>query len=199
MKMILIGGFLGSGKTSLILQMARYLAGDPEAPASQVVILENEIGEVSIDDKVLKEVGFEVETMFSGCVCCTMSGELVANVCRIRDRLDPDWIIMEASGVAYPQNIRENLEKTVDMEMCRIFCVADAKRWTRLKRVLEAFIRDQLERADVIFINKTDEVSEEAADQVEESIRGFWKTAKCFRVSAACGISRSVWEEVFAE
>ena len=113
MKMIITGGFLGAGKTSLVLQMARYLAGENPEHKAKVVILENEIGEVSIDDKVLENGGFEVETMFSGCVCCTMAGELVTNVYQIVNRLDPEWIIMEATGVAYPLNIKENLEQSV--------------------------------------------------------------------------------------
>ena len=79
MKMIIMGGFLGAGKTSLVLQMARYLAGRNPDKQAKVVILENEIGEVSIDDKILKSGGFEVQTMFSGCVCCTMAGELMGN------------------------------------------------------------------------------------------------------------------------
>ena len=109
MKMIIMGGFLGAGKTSLVLQMARYLAGRNPDKQTKVVILENEIGEVSIDDKILKSGGFEVQTMFSGCVCCTMAGELMGNICQIMERFDPDWIIMEATGVAYPRRIKENL------------------------------------------------------------------------------------------
>ena len=199
MKIIITGGFLGAGKTSLVLQMARYLAGENPEHKAKVVILENEIGEVSIDDKVLENGGFEVETMFSGCVCCTMAGELVTNVYQIVNRLDPEWIIMEATGVAYPLNIKENLEQSVPMESCRIFCVADAKRWMRLRRMLEAFMRDQLDCADAVFINKIDAVDEAAAEQVAESVKSFNPEAKCFRVSAARGIDRAVWEEVFAK
>lgn len=199
MKMIIIGGFLGAGKTSLVLQMAKYLVGGDTEHASKVVILENEIGEVSIDDKVLKNGGFEVQTMFSGCVCCTMAGELVSNVYQIMNKLNPDWIIMEATGVAYPLNIKENLEQSLEMEQCRIFCVADAKRWMRLKKMLEVFMRDQLDCADVVFINKIDAVDKDAADLVEDSVKSLNAEARCFRVSAANGIERTVWEQVFAE
>lgn len=199
MKMIIVGGFLGAGKTSLVLQMAKYLVGEGTDCPSKVVILENEIGEVSIDDKILENGGFQVETMFSGCVCCTMAGELVTNVHQIKQKLDPEWIIMEATGVAYPLNIKENLEQSVEMESCRIFCVADAKRWMRMKRMLEAFMRDQLDCADAVFINKIDAVDDSAAEAVEQSVREFNPEAACFRVSAAKGIDDSVWKAVFEE
>ena len=197
MKMIIMGGFLGAGKTSLVLQMARYLVGDnPDHPA-KVVILENEIGEVSIDDKVLQKGGFEVETMFSGCVCCTMAGELVSNVYQVMEKLNPDWIIMEATGVAYPLRIKENLEHSIRMESCQIFCVADAKRWIRLRKVMAAFMRDQLDQADVVFINKIDAVDDEMLKEVDESVKAFNGDARCFHVSAASTIDQSVWEAVF--
>lgn len=199
MNMIILGGFLGAGKTSLLLQMARHLAGEnPDNPA-KVVILENEIGEVSIDDKVLESGGFEVKTMFSGCICCTMSGQLISNVYRIIENVNPEWIIMEASGVAYPRSIKENLEHSIRMDSCRVFCVADAKRWMRLKAAMSSFINDQLDNADVIFINKIDALDETALKEVEESVKSFNKTAKYFPVCAANTIDEKVWKEVFGE
>ena len=103
-KLLIIGGFLGSGKTSVILQLAKHLVGPTSDSHAKVVILENEIGTVSIDDKTLSNTGLNVEPMFSGCVCCTMAGELVVNVGSIITRLAPDWIILETTGMAYPNN-----------------------------------------------------------------------------------------------
>ena len=180
MKMIIMGGFLGAGKTSLVLQMARYLA------------------EVSIDDKILKSGGFEVQTMFSGCVCCTMAGELMGNICQIMERFDPDWIIMEVTGVAYPRRIKENLVQYLQMESCQIFCAADAKRWKRLKNAMEVFVRDQLDCADVVFINKIDAVDGKTLEEVDESVRRFNTDAKRFCVSAANTIDEAVWKDIFS-
>ncbi len=199
MKMIILGGFLGAGKTSLMLQMARYLVGEEQETAAKVVILENEIGEVSIDDKILAGRGFEVSTMFSGCVCCTTAGELVSNVYRIQETFHPEWLILEATGVAYPLRIKENIERSVRLKSGRIFCVADAGRWFRLRKAMEAFMRDQLDQADVIFINKMDAVDEETLKQVEESVRDFNRTGKCIPVSAIHPIEDAVWRQVFEE
>ena len=197
MKMIIVGGFLGAGKTSLVLQMAKYLVGkNPDKPA-KVVILENEIGEVSIDDKILKNGGFNVETMFSGCVCCTMAGELTYNIHRLKQKLDPDWIIMEATGVAYPLRIKENLEEDMHIELCKIICVTDAKRWLRIQRAMGTFAHDQLDGADVIFINKIDMVDRYALLKVENSLRSYNANARIFHVSAISTIENTIWTNIF--
>lgn len=197
MKMIILGGFLGAGKTSLVLHMARYLVGKNSDKPAKVVILENEIGEASIDDKILNNEGFNVETMFSGCVCCTMAGELAYSIYRIKQNLDPDWIIMEATGVAYPLRIKENLEQDMNIELCKIICVADAKRWLRIQRAMANFVHDQLDSADVIFINKIDKVDRETLLAVEDSIRTYNESAKLFCISAIGTIDNSIWTDIF--
>ena len=199
MKIIILGGFLGAGKTTLLLQMARYLVGEEQEHASKVVVLENEIGEVSIDDKVLKNGGLEVSTMFSGCVCCTTAGELVSNVYQVQKKFHPEWLIIEATGVAYPLRIKENLEHSIRLESCQIFCVADANRWLRLKKVMLAFMHDQLDGADVIFINKTDMVDEQTRKAVEESVSEFQPDSRKVFVSAINPIKKQVWDAVFGQ
>ena len=111
MNFLVVGGFLGSGKTSFILRLAHHMIDD--LGINKIVILENEIGEIGIDDQVLRGSGYEVKGMFSGCVCCTMAGELPTNVKTIEKDLNPDWIIMEATGMAFPQNVKENLADTL--------------------------------------------------------------------------------------
>lgn len=196
MEIIIMGGFLGSGKTSVILQMAKYLVQKGKSGKNSVVILENEIGEVSIDDKVLRADGFQVENMFSGCICCTMSGELVVNVHNLIHQFQPDWLILEATGVAYPKKVRETLKSSMDIK-CRIFCVADAKRWKRLQLPMGNFINDQLDEADIIFLNKKDRVSREKLDEAEQDIRRLNTEAMQYSVSAVEGISNDIWREIF--
>ena len=87
MKFLIVGGFLGSGKTSFILNLAKYMVN--VRGIQKVAILENEIGEVGVDDKVLRGSGYQVKGMFSGCVCCTMAGELPINVRMIQHDYDP--------------------------------------------------------------------------------------------------------------
>ena len=75
MKIIILGGFLGSGKTTVLLQLAKYITSQPGKP--QVVILENEIGEVGVDNQLLSGASFAVENIFSGCICCSGAVDLV--------------------------------------------------------------------------------------------------------------------------
>lgn len=194
MKIIVLGGFLGSGKTSVILQLAQYIAGRDPQKAGNVVILENEIGEVGVDDKLLQSTGYNVENLFSGCVCCTMSGELVIGLRKIMADFNPEIIIMEATGVAYPDNIRKTIIQSIPDADCGVICVTDAKRWKRLLRPMEMLLKDQLDVADVILVNKVDMVDQETLSDVEASIRTFNDSAQFFRVSAAETISSSVFD-----
>jgi len=185
MKVIILGGFLGSGKTSVLLQLARYIAGDTSGNSTKVVILENEIGEVSVDDSLLKRNGYQVTNMFSGCVCCTMSGELILNLRRIRDDFSPELVIMEATGVAFPDNIRKSINQSLPELEVSVTCITDAKRWLRLLRPMEMLLEGQLEAAEVILINKIDMVDSPTLAAVEVSIRTFNNGAEFFKISAA--------------
>ena len=104
MNFLVIGGFLGSGKTSFLLQLARYMV--EKRGIKKVVLLENEVGEVGVDDKVLKGAGYQVKNMFAGCVCCTLSGSLPLTIKEIQAQLNPDLIIMETTGMAFPLEIK---------------------------------------------------------------------------------------------
>lgn len=111
MKVLILGGFLGSGKTTLLLQLARYMVGELQGKSQyKVVILENEVGKEGIDDKLLKGNGFDVENMFNGCGCCTLAGELVGAADRIQTLYQPEWLIVETTGLAYPGLIQDNLK-----------------------------------------------------------------------------------------
>lgn len=200
-KLLIIGGFLGSGKTSVILQLAKYLVGeDPEARA-KVVILENEIGSVSIDDRTLASTGWSVEPMFSGCVCCTMAGELVVNLHALITRYAPEWIILETTGMAYPNNVKKALSESMPELECSIVCLADAKRWKRMQRVeqLAEFSQEQLEGAGAVLVNKSDLVTEEILNEVDASIRTYNADAAIFHVSALQGIPDTVWRQIFGK
>ncbi|MBR6114691.1 MAG: cobalamin biosynthesis protein P47K [Oscillospiraceae bacterium] len=168
MKILLVGGFLGSGKTSFILKLAHHLIED--RGINNIVILENEIGEISVDDKVLKGSGYQVKGLFAGCVCCTLAGELPATVRQIERDINPDWMIMEATGVAFPYTIKENLVHALNMD-CRIICLTDAQRWKRLYRAMANLFDFQLKDADVILVNKADLVDEAMLAEVMEAVK----------------------------
>lgn len=193
MKFLIIGGFLGSGKTSLILHLAQYMVN--VRGISKIAILENEIGAVGVDDKVLQGSGYQVRGMFSGCVCCTMAGELPINVRMLQQDYDPEWIIMEATGVAFPGSIRQNLMDTLGIRG-EILCLADAQRWDRLLKPLEHLLSLQLKEADLILLNKADLVSPEALAAAAKSIRMFNRLAKIETISAKDGIDPALLDQI---
>ncbi|NTW71677.1 MAG: GTP-binding protein [Eubacteriaceae bacterium] len=193
-KTIILGGFLGSGKTTALLQFAHYLAGE-NPQENKVMIIENEIGEVSIDDKMIQSEGYSVKTMFSGCACCTIKGQVEIHVRDLIKNYDPEYIIFEASGVAFPDIIRRNLIEALDID-CTVCCIVDAKRWLRLAAAMETMIRDQINGADTILINKTDLIDEITHINVQNSLKRFNDTAEVISISAAKTIHHSVWEKV---
>ena len=199
MKVLILGGFLGSGKTTALMQLARYMVSTSRSDAeNKVVILENEVGEVGIDDAYLRSGGFSVSNLFSGCACCTVSGELTMAAERVRREMNPDWLIVETTGVAYPINMRDNIQAAFGIES-RICILVDAFRWNRLLIPMNSLLRGQIEGSDAVLINKSDLVSEEALQKVEADILEFEPKAVFRRISALGTIDPEVWQTVTQE
>jgi G3E family GTPase len=188
-----LGGFLGSGKTTALLSLARFLVNRCEKRENAVMILENEIGEVGVDDKTVAAAGLNVTNLFAGCVCCTASGELTVAAQRILREYDPEWLIIETTGIAYPREIRANLGSALGLEP-RILVIADAVRWKRLYRAMNVLLAGQLESADAVLLNKCDAASPDAVAGAEAQIGTLNGAIPLFRVSAADGIADEVWE-----
>ncbi|PKM62102.1 MAG: cobalamin biosynthesis protein P47K [Firmicutes bacterium HGW-Firmicutes-4] len=170
MKILILGGFLGSGKTSVLLQLAQYLVQQyPGSQMSQVAIIENEIGQIGIDDKLLRGNGYTVRDIFSGCVCCSLNSDLLSAVQEIKSTIDPEWLIIEATGVAFPDKIAESLFTNLGIA-AQIVTLVDASRWQRIRMPLANLIEGQLNDAHLILINKTDLVEETVLREVEADL-----------------------------
>lgn len=195
MKIAILGGFLGSGKTSVLIQLLHYLAGDMASNEIKVVVIENEIGEIGVDNALISAEGYTVKNLFAGCVCCTMTGDLVRSIERIQKELSPEWIVVESTGVAYPKRMKEVIQTTFGIEP-RICIVVDAKRWHRLLIPMANLITGQLEEADTVLINKTDLVSPEVLEAIRKSVFLFNDQAEQIPVCATMPIEGSVWEKV---
>ena len=196
MKIIILSGFLGSGKTTTLMRLARYMVDNSDpAKENKVVILENEVGEVGIDDAYLRGGGFTVNDLVSGCACCTVSGELVSAAIRIWKEMDPEWLIVETTGVAYPKSMQENLLSTLKINS-RICVVTDASRWPRLLLPMNALLKGQIEGSDAVLINKTDLAQDDALAKMEQDILGFEPKASIFRISALSTVPDEVWQAV---
>jgi G3E family GTPase len=162
-----IAGFLGSGKTTVLLEVARAMAED----GLKLAVIENEIGEVGIDGGYVREQGLPVQELFGGCICCTLQSGLVETLLAVESRYEPDWVIIEPTGLAAPGDI---LGAVVDhcpsIDVIRVLTLVDAARWEMLIEVLEPLVTAQIRTADVVAVNKADEVDDEALAAVMQSV-----------------------------
>jgi G3E family GTPase len=192
MTILLLAGFLGSGKTSILLRLAKFLTGG-EASA---VIIENEIGEIGVDTRLLEATGLRMKEVFGGCICCGSSGQLIDDIASIRAEYEPDYIIIEATGVAYPAAIRAEIEEAFGIR-ARVLGIADCKRWERLWNAMPMLIGDQLGCADMILVNKCDTASPEARDDALTVLKTINPSAPLRPVSATVDVYdwKGLWKE----
>ena len=197
MKLIIFSGFLGSGKTRLILSIAKEITKAEEKDNRRLVILENEIGETGIDDKVLNSKGYQVKSLLSGCICCTLKVELTEAINQIVKDITPEYIIFEPTGVANPDNILDSVTKYgYDLESIKVISVADASRWNKLMKVTPNLIRNQMKGADVILINKCDLASEEVLNEMDFQLSEWNSDAAVHRVIALNEVDSSIWNGI---
>ena len=181
MRLLSICGFLASGKTTLILAIAKGLK-----PAfEKIVILENEVGQIGIDDKYLRKNGLEVQELFGGCICCSLASDLVTTLEKIETTFQPDLTILEATGVARPEDLAAGVSKYCSsVEDNRVLTIVDGVRYEMLMHIMEPLITAQIEAADIIAINKIDVMSEQEISAVEQSIRKLNGKSRILPISA---------------
>ncbi len=181
MELLLISGFLGSGKTTLLLEIARRLAAD----AGNVAIIENEVGEVGIDGQYLRQEGLEVQEIFGGCVCCTLSVDLVTTLKKLDKTVRPETVILEATGIARPGDIVPTVRRYAPMvEKIQVLSLVDAARYEMLLEVMNPLMTAQIGAADIVAVNKIDRIDEAALLQIEHSLKSLNEKARVVALSA---------------
>lgn len=162
MRLILFGGFLGSGKTTLIVRLANALALEQ----GRIAVLVNEVGEIGIDDQLMRRLGLDVWELASGCICCTLAAGLLDALKRITTDYAPEIVFVEASGVADPSKVLEMLPRFRGPEIddVRTIVVLDPLRLPMLFEVVTPLITTQIQHADTLIISKADIAS---ADEIE--------------------------------
>lgn len=181
MRLLLISGFLGSGKTTLLLQIARRLSAD----SRKIAIIENEVGQVGIDGQYLRREGLEVQELFGGCVCCTLSVDLVTTLKKLDRLVQPDRVILEATGVARPGDIVPTVRRYASMvDEIQVLLLVDAPRYEMLLEVMNPLVTAQVGAADLVVINKIDEIDEPGIDRITKSVQGLNGKARVVAISA---------------
>lgn len=188
---------MGSGKTSVLLLLAKYLVqlSHSKKNDTKVVIIENEIGSVGVDNLLLENADYVVKNVFAGCACCTSSGQLTDTVRFLSKEYSPDWILIEATGLANPSKIKSAVETELDLKALAI-AIVDAKRWFRLVNAMETFVSEQLEDAFAVLVNKIDMVDDVTVAKVMEGIRKYNQDARSYPISAVSEILNGFWEDL---
>lgn len=154
-KIDIISGFLGAGKTTFIKKLLKEAMAD-----EQVVLIENEFGEIGIDGGFLKEAGIEITEMNSGCICCSLVGDFEAALQKVMDEYHPDRIIIEPSGVGKLSDVIAAV-RTLDnpnMELNSFVTVADVTKCKMYMKNFGEFYNNQIENAKVIVLSRTQKV-----------------------------------------
>lgn len=122
---------------------------------------------------------------------------MISSVKKIKKDMDPDWLVLETTGVAYPNNIRKKLKEYTGID-AKICTVVDAKRWKRLLIPLHNLLEGQMEGADSVLINKINLVDEETVNNVAEDVRGLCNNEQVIvhKINALEPIEEEVWEGI---
>ena len=156
-KIDVISGFLGAGKTTLIKKL--FESG---FHGEKIVLIENEFGEIGIDGGFLKESGIEIKEINSGCICCSLVGDFSSSIKEIIEKFNPERIIVEPSGVGKLSDIINAIKEIeAEVKLNILATVVDGpKTKVYLKNFGEFFI-NQVDAADTVIINKIDKLNDE--------------------------------------
>lgn len=170
MQIIIITGFLGSGKTTLLLEVAKRLSEQ----GKKLAIIENEVGEIGIDDFLIRENSYNVREIYSGCICCSLRMDLISTLLMLEREYDPEVVILEPSGVAGPKQVIHALQGYGgEIDSKTVVNIVDVSRFHKLEKLTLPLIRDGLETAELVVMNKTDLISEEGLAGLEARLKEF--------------------------
>ena len=205
MKLIILGGFLGSGKTSVLIPLAKEIVANTELgenSKAKVVIIENEIGQVGVDTAFTEGSGLLTTELFNGCVCCTIATSLMDALCQLEEEVKPEYVILETTGLARPYDVAQTLWDAYDEDMSiTLITVVDCKRWPKIQKIAGTLTVEQLEHANYVLINKVDTATEEEIAQVEANVKEncegkIYKTSKKSDMEGLENICKDIVSEI---
>lgn len=165
-KIDIISGFLGAGKTTFIKKML-----EEAFVGEQIVLIENEFGEVGIDGGFLKDAGIEITEMNSGCICCSLVGDFATNLNEVITKYHPDRILIEPSGVGKLSDVMKSvidIEKEQDVKLNALVTVVNAVKAKKQMKAFGEFFNNQIEHATTIVLSRSQNATPE---QLEECVK----------------------------
>ena len=170
MRLNLIFGFLGSGKTTLVRRILDERSGHQ---ATAVIV--NEFGDVGIDGDILEGNSIDMVQLNSGCLCCTLKGSLISAIEELQTGADIERTVVEASGLAEPSDLLESLwdpqfGAKVNIDLGPVVAVVDTPKFPQIRDMLGDFYSEQVVHADVVLLNKIDKAEAPELDAVHDII-----------------------------
>lgn len=162
MKIIIVSGFLGSGKTTFIENFSKKL--------DRPVILENDYSKVNIDTSILENKNMKVLSLEDGCICCSKKTDFATSVLTISNTLNPEYLIIEPTGLGYLSNVINNIKKVEydKIELLSPICIVDYNNIdNNLKEYRDIFL-DQIKHSNIILLSKTENIDRQ---KIENSVR----------------------------
>ncbi|MCM1258356.1 MAG: GTP-binding protein [Roseburia sp.] len=174
-KIDIISGFLGAGKTTFIKKMLEEVFKN-----EKIALIENEFGEVGIDGGFLKDSGVNITEMNSGCICCSLVGDFGKNLNEVISTYHPDRIIIEPSGVGKLSDVMKSvidIEKEQDVKLNALVTVVNAKKASKQMKAFGEFFNNQIEFATTIVLSRTQSTSPEQLELCVKQMQDLNKKA----------------------
>ena len=168
-KIDIFSGFLGAGKTTLIKKLI-----DEAFAGEQLVLIENEFGEVGIDGGFLKDAGIEITEMNSGCICCSLVGDFGRNLNEVITKFHPDRILIEPSGVGKLSDVMKSVidvEKEQDVRLNALVTVVNAVKASKQMKAFGEFFSNQIEYATTVILSRSQSATPEQLEFCTKQIQ----------------------------
>ena len=180
-KVDIISGFLGAGKTTFIkLLIENVFAGE------KLVLIENEFGEIGIDGGFLKDAGIEITEMNSGCICCTLVGDVSKALRKVIEEYHPDRVLIEPSGGGKLSDVSkaiEHVKKEADIEIEGRITIVDGKKAKMYLKNFGEFFKDQVAYANTIVVSRTQMMEDHSIEECVKMLREENKEASIISTS----------------
>ncbi len=174
LKIDIISGFLGAGKTTLIRKLlSSVLKGQ------KIVLIENEFGDIGIDGGFLKEAGVQINEMNSGCICCSLVGDFKKALNKVYEEYSPDRIVIEPSGVGKLSDVLQAVlsAELPNSEISSLTAVVDAKKCKMYMKNFGEFYKNQIEQAKCVILSHTKGIDGAKLDYCLETVKSLNPTA----------------------
>jgi len=187
-KVDIISGFLGAGKTTFIKKLMRDVYSD-----EKVVILENEFGNTRMDQETLGREGITVELVLAGCICCSSTGGLIKGINEIIRVYEPERIIVEPTGIAKLSDVIKILQTQDMIELAiidHVVTIVDAKNYYIRMQISKEFFENQIRSSEIIFLSKTDQMEEKSIKEVINIL---------YKIHPNNRIISEVWDRIYVD